>query len=637
MKLLISSPMLMLLMLTVVTSRSQVGQQEIKICVISDVHYFDTSLLINDGTAFQNYLTYDRKLLKESYAITQSAIDSIIAEQPDLVLVSGDITKDGELVCHQKMAAYFEEIEMNGAQVLVCPGNHDINNPHAQAFDGDITYPVPSVDAAGFASVYAGFGYDEAILRDTASLSFVAEPIPGLQILSMDVCRYDSNYINNYPQTDGGFKPQVFEWVKDRVIDANSSGKIIIGMQHHNLIEHFTNQKQVFTQYVIDDWDNISTELADLGIKVVFTGHFHAQDVVSKTTAAGNTIYDVETGSLVTWPCPFRVMTIHTDGTASFSGKRVEEIDFDTGSMTFQQYAKNSLEEGLPESIIYLLTSPPYNIDQGTAEFVEPGFTESIIAHYEGNEGSPSFSTNFIIFSLYLSGYGYIAEGMESIWDDLSPDDWNFTVDLNPEADPLFLNITVLIEGAYQDGQMSTALNPAYIPLDQPYVGSPWNYTGFQTTGLAPDPDVVDWVLVEIHDATDATSVSENTLVGRQVGWLLDSGKVTALDGVSNLLFYQEIQQQLFVVVRHRNHLAILSADPLLESGGIYSYNFTIGSETAFGGTIAQTEVETNKWAMIAGDADADGIITQNDKINFWSILAGKSGYQNTDLNLDGQ
>jgi len=628
------------LLLTVLNSPyaiAQVGVQEIKICVISDIHYFDTSLLINDGTAFQNYLTYDRKLLKESYAITESAIDSLIAEQPDIVLVSGDITKDGELVCHQKMADYFQELEMNGAKVFVCPGNHDINNPHAVAYDGEVTYPVPSVNAAAFAANYQDFGYKEAILRDTASLSYVAEPVPGLQILSMDVCRYDSNYINNYPQTEGGFKPQVLVWVKDRVIDATSSGKIILGMQHHNMIEHFTNQKQVFFQYVIDDWNNISTELADLGMKMVFTGHFHAQDAVSKTTSAGNTIFDIETGSLVTWPCPYRIMTIHTDGTADLSGKRVEEINYDTGAMTFQQYAKNSLEEGLPESIIYLLTSPPFNLSQSMAEFVEPAFTETIIAHYDGNEGSPSSGTNFVIFSLYLSGYGYVADGMQSIWNDKSPDDWNFNVDLNPAHSPIPLDVTVLLEGTFHTGQMSTALNPNYIPLDQPYNYSPWNYTGMQGAGSIPNTDVVDWVLVETHNAVDVASISSSTLVGRQAGWLLNSGKITALNGASNLQFNIDIQQQLFVVVRHRNHLSVLSANPLVESAGVYSYDFTSGSGQAYGGTIAQTEVATGKWAMIAGDADADGVISQMDKTDFWSVFSGKSGYLKEDFNLDSQ
>ena len=46
-----------------IVSNAQLGIQDIKICVFSDPHYFDTSLLINDGPSFQEYLNNDRKLL----------------------------------------------------------------------------------------------------------------------------------------------------------------------------------------------------------------------------------------------------------------------------------------------------------------------------------------------------------------------------------------------------------------------------------------------------------------------------------------------------------------------------------------------------------------------------------------------
>jgi len=622
-------------MFSLFTVRSQVGVQDIKICIIADVHYFDTSLLINDGPAFQEYLSHDRKLLQESYAITESLIDSLIAEQPDIVLVTGDITKDGEMVCHQKMADYFGELEADGAQVFVCPGNHDINNPHAVAFDYDTTYQVASVTPGEFKNVYANHGYSDAIAVDTASLSYVAEPIQGLQILSMDVCRYDSNYIDNYPLTDGGFEPQVLQWAKDRIIDANSQGKIILALEHHNLMEHFTNQKMVFTEYVIDDWENISTELADLGLKVVFTGHFHAHDIVSNTSPAGNTIYDVETGSTVTWPCPYRVMTLHTDTTLEISGKKVENIDYNTGSMTFQEYAHHDLEVGIPPTIIYYLTQPPYSLGQSIAEFMEPAFTESIIAHYNGNEGSPSFGTEFIIFTLYLSGYGYIAEGLESIWDDKPPDDWNINADMNSTADELVLDLTVFLEGPFNGTSMDTYLNPSFIPLAQPYLSLPWMYTGLDSTGNIPSLQIVDWVLVELRDAADASSANETTTVGRQAAWLLNDGSVVALDGSSPLKFYHNQDQQLYAVVRHRNHLDILSANPLIESGGTYSYDFTTGGDLAYGGDLAQKEVETNVWAMIAGDANPDGEIDMEDKTGFWSIFAGKTGYHPGDFDLN--
>jgi predicted phosphodiesterase len=615
---------------------AQVDLQDIKICVISDVHYFDTSLLINDGPAFDEYLALDRKLLRESYAITESLINSLISEQSDLVLVTGDITKDGELVCHQKMADYFNQLENSGTKVFVCPGNHDINNPMAVAFDGTETYPVPSVSPEEFKSIYASYGFDQAIAVDTASLSYVAEPFPGLQILSMDVCRYDSNYINNYPQTSGGFEPNVLQWVKDRIIDANGQGKIIIGMMHHNFVQHFTNQKMLFTEYVIDDWDNISTQLTDLGLKIVFTGHFHAQDMFKKTTPSGNSVYDIETGSVVTWPCPYRIANLQTDSTIVITGKRVENIDYNTGSLTFQEYALQDLETGLPPTIIYLLTNPPYSISQSLAETVEPAFTETLIAHYVGNEGNPSANTQWIMFLLNISGYSYITQALQSVWDDAAPDDWNTSFDLAPNGNKLILDLTAFLEGPFNGSTMATDLNPVFIPLNQPYAVSPWMYTGSNGIDNIPNSEIVDWVLVEIRDAATPGQAIASAKAGRQAAWLLNDGSIVALNGTSNLQFNHSIIHQLFVVIWHRNHLGILSNNPLTASGGVYHYDFSVNSSQIFGGSTGAKEFVPGIWGMIAGDGNADNVVDLNDKSSSWTIQAGNNGYFQGDFDLNG-
>ena len=635
-KLTFSILLLPVLLLYTLNGYSQLGTENIKICVISDVHYFDTSLLISDGPAFEEYLNFDRKLLRESYAITQSLMDSLITEQPDIVLVSGDLTKDGELVCHQKMADYFSQLEANGAKVFVCPGNHDINNPMAVAFDGSLTYPVPTVNDDEFKSVYNNFGFNEAIATDTASLSYVAEPIPGLQILSMDVCRYDSNYINNYPQTSGGFKPDVLQWAKDRIIDATGQGKIIIGMMHHNVVQHFTNQKMIFGEYVIDDWDNVSTQLANLGMKAIFTGHFHAQDIVRKTTTTGKQIFDIETGSVVTWPCPYRICTLQTDSTLVITGKKVEEIDYNTGTMTFQEYGLHELEIGLPPTIIYLLTNPPYNISQSLAETVEPAFTETLIAHYNGNEGSPSANTQWVMFLLNISGYGYITQALQSIWNDMAPDDWNTAIDLSPTETKLFLDLTVFLEGPFNGAAMTPQLNPDHLPLNQPYATNPWMYTGSDVVPNIPNPDIVDWILVEIRDAATAGQANASTKVGRQAAWLLSDGSVVDLDGFSNLQFNHSLIHQLLVVIWHRNHIGILSNNPLTASGGIYQYNFSTGSSQIFGGSSGAKEITPGIWGMISGDGNADGLVDINDRNSVWSIQTGNSGYLQGDFNMNG-
>lgn len=619
------------------TGGAQETGQACKICVISDPHYFDSTLLIKDGPAFQTYLAYDRKMLKESHAITVSVIDSIIAEQPDIVLVPGDLTKDGEMICHQKMAAFFNQLELAGAKVFVTPGNHDINNPHAVAFDSAVVIPVPSVTPAGFMTIYNDFGFSEALMNDTASLSYLAEPLPGIQILSMDVCRYDSNYVNMYPETGGGFKPQVLQWVKDRISDAVAGNKIIIGMQHHNMLEHYPGQKNLFPEYVIDDWDAVSTELADLGLPVVFTGHYHAQDIIMKETPSGNVIYDVETGSTVTYPSPYRTMKLDTAGVLWVDGRRVEDINYNTGGITFQQYALNFIQTGLPPLVIYMLTQPPYSLDPATAAMVEPAITETFIAHYAGNEGDPSPGTQAIIDFLINSPYAMIGYTLLGIWNDAQPDDWYTALDTEDPDNGIILRLKAMLEGPFNGTDMNTTLNNNHLlPLAQPYNTQPWYYLGTEEVTSIPD-SVVDWVLLELRDAPDASTAIQCTRILRKAGFILNDGRITDLDGERHIHVHADVIDKLFGIVSHRNHLDVMTAIDLKRNGNIYSADLSTDATAAFGGTLAQKELATGVWAMPAGDGNGDGNTGFPDKIDVWVPQSGNTGYYTGDFDLNGE
>ena len=96
------------------------------------------------------------------------------------------------------------------------------------------------------------------------------------------------------------------------------------------------------------------------------------------------------------------------------------------------------------------------------------------------------------------------------------------------------------------------------------------------------------------------------------------------------------IIQQIFVVIWHRNHLPVLSSNPLVKIWNVYSYNFTAGANQAFG-TDAQKFLSIGIYGMIGGDANTDGMIDTMDKDLSWQPDAGRPGYLPSDLNLDGQ
>ncbi len=427
--------------------------QDIKIAVIADIHYFDPELIINDGAAFQTYVLMDRKMIRESEAILNSVTDSLISLQPDIVLVPGDLTKDGEYSSHTKVAAKFQEMEDAGIQVVVCPGNHDINSPSAFAYDGADVIPVANVSPFQFDSIYNNFGFGEAIEKDPASLSYLIEPVDGLQILSLDVCKYEGNDTLDHPFTGGEFRPETYIWAKEKIQEAKNAGKNIFAIQHHNMLEHYAGQKSLFSEYVIDNWETASTELTALGLKIVFTGHYHAQDIVRKVTSEGHVIYDIETGSTVTWPSPYHILSLDENNLLTVSGDSIQNIDYDLGGVPFQTYAHNYLQSGLPILVNYMLTQPPYSLDSTMAAQVEPAITESFMAHYHGNEGTPSPQTQATIEMLLGTPYAAIGMILQSMWNDPTPDDWQVSIDLNESYVGTNSQLTI--------GQIKVFPNPA--------------------------------------------------------------------------------------------------------------------------------------------------------------------------------
>ena len=127
------------------------------------------------------------------------------------------------------------------------------------------------------------------------------------------------------------------------------------------------------------------------------------------------------------------------------------------------------------------------------------------------------------------------------------------------------------------------------------------------------------------------------TRIARQAAFLLSDGSVVGMDGISESTIQSfNNSTTLFVVVWHRNHLPVLSANPLVKTADVYSYDFTTGANQAFGND-AQKFLTSGIYGMIGGDANADGIIDSMDKDLSWQPDAGLSGYLQSDLNLDGQ
>ena len=257
-------------------------------------------------------------------------------------------------------------------------------------------------------------------------------------------------------------------------------------------------------------------------------------------------------------------------------------------------------------------------------------------------------------FAPYIEFYGIPGPGTillpVSVADINGVRQMDFQIDLNV-SEGIPLDLKVFLEGPYDLGTgsaMFTDLNTAgYLPTAQPYnpalpyydnLTPVWQYAGVETADPIPSPDIVDWVVVELRDAADPASASSGTILGTQALFLMNDGTVVGRDGLSPPLFFVTPVNNIYGVIYHRNHLGIMSNNPIVYDGlsGLYTYDYSSGETQVFGGLAGHKDLGAGVWGMIAADGDASGTVTLTDKNGPWLLDLGLSGYLGGDFDMSG-
>ena len=404
---------------------------EAMFAVLSDIHVYDRSLGIT-GAAFQKYLEEDRKLLVESEEILRAALERIDATAARFLIISGDLTKDGEESSHRLVVEYLAAMERTGRQVYVIPGNHDVRNPDALRFTGDTTEPVKHLEPEEFAALYDEFGYGQALERDPSSLSYVAEPVPGLWLLAIDSCDTTGNLRAGKPKTASGFSPERLSWITLMLERAAAQGKAVIAVIHHGVVQHYASQDKYFPEYLAESYDRLARLLAQAGVRVAFSGHYHAQDIALRRWSDGAFIYDVETGSAVTWPCPYRLIAIGSDGAMRIDSARIESLpSFREGGVDFGSFARQATYDGINGVAVSVMVG--LGMKRAEAQTLSGQISDAMLAHYAGDE---RFGGTEMLRLKGLSLMGRIVVGTRKslvydLWRDLEPSDNAITIRLD--------------------------------------------------------------------------------------------------------------------------------------------------------------------------------------------------------------
>jgi subtilisin family serine protease len=190
----------------------------------------------------------------------------------------------------------------------------------------------------------------------------------------------------------------------------------------------------------------------------------------------------------------------------------------------------------------------------------------------------------------------------------------------------VYVKLKVFLEGPYYTNgdTMRTALRQnSLIPVLSPYAEDA------RTIPTVPD-SVTDWVLVQLRTTASGPAVaSKSAFINRR-------GLIVGDDGTTNQIVLDTPYGNYYVAIKHRNHLAVMSANSVALNGGSSTlYDFTTGSEK-FDQNGGAKQLETGVWGMFGGNAN-----NSNNMINIQDYAAVKSkfaqsGYLKEDNNLSG-
>ncbi len=346
-----------------------------KIGIISDPHYLSEQLM-HEGFRLEE----GGRLLSETPEILDKVLNEYLLSDIDFLFIAGDITRNGEKQSHIDFVNKLQPLIKKGIRIFVVPGNHDINIPSPEGYPDGKPISVENISAWEFETIYYDCGFAGAIYRDEASLSYIAALDEKNWLLALDGCKYDEHTTTSI--SSGRLKEQTEKWVFSHLTLAQEKKINVIAMMHHGLVEHFMLQDKFFPQYLIDDWERLANLFADNGVKAIFTGHFHANDITSLVSDSGNTIYDIETGSLSSYPYPYRFAELSANG-IKISTKNVKNLSsdpdfYENGKLRFKIWAREFAKSQIRKRL--------QTIPENTIENLSEIASEIIMEHAKGDE-----------------------------------------------------------------------------------------------------------------------------------------------------------------------------------------------------------------------------------------------------------
>ncbi len=308
-----------------------------RFAIISDPHVAVPQTIQNHSHRFH--------LVEVSILALEKVLNHLEQLNLDFLLLPGDLTQDGEPENHNWLQKRLKSLPF---PVFVVPGNHDVLS---------LSPTETNIGFHEFPSYYSHCGYDGN------DLYYTKEILPGVRIIGLN-----SNQFDQKGKQLGCLDEEQLTWLEDLLPQVKD--QLLLVMIHHNVIEHLPGQTahELGKRYMLDNASLLLKILESVNCKLIFTGHLHVQDV-----AYHNGIYEITTGSLVSYPHPYRLIEVkqppHGSLSLNITSHRVESVP---GWENLGEVSRQWLGDRSFSFMVKLLTASPLKVSVEEAEKFAP-------------------------------------------------------------------------------------------------------------------------------------------------------------------------------------------------------------------------------------------------------------------------
>jgi len=309
--------------------------KELEFTLISDTHYFSKKNYV-DGFDKSKKPKPDQLFFSMSEEIVNHTFDFLCKnDTPDIVLISGDLTYNGEKTSHIEMKNALQKLKQNGKKVYVITATHDYNSSLMPSYgiDKNGNYvDVESVERDRLTDYYGEFGYNGAIARHESTMSYVSQLENGYRLFALN---------DDYGDPNCGFSEELMEWIRVQAESAKKDGQYIVAMTHHPLVPPSPIFTAVAKGNMLSDFELRSKQLSELGIDFILTGHTHMHNI-SYCNVGNKRFYDISTAALTGFPPYYRQISLDKDNRKmDIKTLCVDNVNgIDTGSLSLEEYTK---------------------------------------------------------------------------------------------------------------------------------------------------------------------------------------------------------------------------------------------------------------------------------------------------------